>query len=62
MVRNHDYRVRLPVIVALKDAKGVLVTDPDVIESMFLQHFRSIFRCDEGSSAIRIGEEDVPTG
>lgn len=62
MVRNHDYRVRLPVIVALKDAKGVLVTDPDVIESMFLQHFRSIFRCDEGSSAIRIGEEDVSTG
>lgn len=46
-------------IVALKDSSGVLATDPVVIEAMFLDHFRSIFRCEEGSSATRAGDSDV---
>lgn len=46
-------------IVALKDRSGVLATDPVVIEAMFLDHFRSIFRCEEGSSATRAGDSDV---
>ncbi|KAF7147904.1 hypothetical protein RHSIM_Rhsim03G0099900 [Rhododendron simsii] len=40
---------------ALKDANGVLVTDPDAIEAMFLDHFCSLFRCEEGSSVSRRG-------
>lgn len=49
-------------IVALKYSNGALVTDSDAIESMFLDHFRSIFRCEEGSSVSRHGQSDYESG
>ncbi|XP_058192210.1 uncharacterized protein LOC131309618 [Rhododendron vialii] len=49
-------------IVALKDSTGVLVTDPDAIEAMFLDHFRSLFRCEAGSSMSKHGYADYVNG
>ncbi|KAF7150605.1 hypothetical protein RHSIM_Rhsim02G0226500 [Rhododendron simsii] len=56
-IRAHKNRA-----VALRDSSGVLVTDPDAIEAMFLDHFRSIFRCEEGSSVSRQGYLDYENG